>query len=366
MRFASLQGSGNGAKYAAAGKAVADSSARVFDVQRKTGPDYAGISKTAMQTASQEKIAGMRAQASVVKAGIASVGAVKRVQIGIEGDRGVRNARSSSRKAGGLAAIGKIAAAGFLSASDNTKDRKYPTADRKGFDDAYQADVKELLANNKKTRESIYAENDATSKALRNKFQPSSEASPTDNPDPATVSPVSEAKPGKVDVGAVSVAPAMSTYKLSGNRKTVADAVAGPESGDWGYEAFNQGGGAGGTSVLGKSGSHKEVFGRSLTDHTLGEIYHRQNTKQRGLSLDEHMRTGGLHAVGRYQFIGSTLQDEARRMGLSPDTKFTPEVQDNIFFSHIKRVGNISPWVGPSTKWDQNKKNQINSLIPTL
>lgn len=365
MRFASLQSSGNGSKYAAAGKAVADSSANIFDVQRKTGPDYAGLSKVAMKTASDEKIAGMKAEAYVAKRGIEVFSDVKRTQIGIERDRAVRNAKSSGRKAGILPAIGKIAAAGFLSASDNTKDRKYPTADRKGFDDKYKSDVTKLLADNKAQRESIHAESDATSEALRNKFNPSTEAPSIDSTNSTNVAPVNEDKPGKVTEGAPN-SPVTSTYKLSGNRKIVADSVAGPESGPWGYEAFNQGGGAGGTSVLGKSGSHEKVFGRALTDHTLGEIYHRQNTKQRGLSLDEHMRTGGLHAVGRYQFIGSTLQDEARRMGLSPDTKFTPEVQDNIFFSHIKRVGNVSPWVGPSTKWDQNKKNQINSLIPTL
>ena len=60
---------------------------------------------------------------------------------------------------------------------------------------------------------------------------------------------------------------------LTGVRKELADAIAGPESGSWGYEAFNQGGAAGGTKVLGKSGSHKETFGRSLTDMTLGEIF---------------------------------------------------------------------------------------------
>ena len=354
MRFASIGGS-NAANYAAAGKAVADSGAKMFKKQRETGPDYAGLSKVAMQTASNEKIAGMQAEAKLTNVAQSVYADQTQNAYKIKVFETKEDIKNSRRKAGGLAAIGKIAAAGFLSASDNTKDRKYPTADRKGFDDAYQADVKKLLADNKATREGIYAENDATSKALRNRF----------NPDTTNVPSISEGKPGKVTEGS-SNSPAMSTYQLSGNRKIVADAVAGPESGAWNYEAFNQGGGAGGTSVLGKSGSHKEVFGRSLTDHTLGEIYHKQNTKQRGLSLDEHMRTGGLHAVGRYQFIGSTLQDEARRMGLSPDTKFTPEVQDNIFFSHIKRVGNISPWVGPSTKWDQNKKNQINSLIPTL
>ena len=78
--------------------------------------------------------------------------------------------KNSRRKAGGIAAIGKIAAAGFLSASDNTKDRKYPTADRTGFDSAYQSDVKKLLADNKAKREALYSENDSTSQALRSSF----------------------------------------------------------------------------------------------------------------------------------------------------------------------------------------------------
>ena len=61
MRFSSLGGS-NAASYAAAGKAVSDSSGRMFKKQRETGPDYAGISEVAMRTASQEKIAGIKAQ----------------------------------------------------------------------------------------------------------------------------------------------------------------------------------------------------------------------------------------------------------------------------------------------------------------
>jgi hypothetical protein len=153
---------------------------------------------------------------------------------------------------------------------------------------------------------------------------------------------------------------------LTGKRKIFADAIAGPESGPWGYDAFNQGGAKGGTKVLGKRGSHKETYGRALTDMTLGEIFHKQNTKQRGLSFDEHLSSGGLHAVGRYQFIGGTLQDEVRRMGLSTDTKFTPEVQDNIFFSHAKRVGNISPWIGPSVEYNPAKRAELNNMIPGL
>jgi len=369
MRFASLSGS-NTSDYAAAGKTVADSAAKTFAIQRKTGPDYGELSKVAMKTNTEEKIAAINASAKVAQAGINAYTDVTLTGQKVAVQNKLSDIKAKQRKAGGIAALGKIAAAGFLSASDNDKNRPYPTADRKGFDDAYQADVKKLLADNKSKRESIYSESDAASASLRSKYNSSTESSDTSTSDATNVAPISETKPGKVTVGSsdesTPAATPVSTYQLTGNRKIVADAVAGPESGSWGYEAFNQGGYAGGTKVLGKSGSHKDVFGRSLTDMTLGEIFHRQNTKQRGLSMDEHIRTGGLHAVGRYQFIGSTLQDEAKRMGLSPDTKFSPQVQDNIFLNHIKRVGNISPWVGPSTKWDQSKKNQINSLIPLL
>ena len=53
-------------------------------------------------------------------------------------------------------------------------------------------------------------------------------------------------------------------------------------------------------------------------------------------------------------------------MGLSPDTKVTPEVQDNIFFSHAKRIGNISPWIGPSVNYDPAKRAELNNMIPGL
>ena len=154
---------------------------------------------------------------------------------------------------------------------------------------------------------------------------------------------------------------------LQGGAKTLADAIAKFESGGYGYEAFNQGGSNNGRTVLGKSGNYKELMGgRSLTDMTLGEIFDKQNTKAKGMSMDEHIKSGGLHAVGRYQFIGSTLQDETSRMGLSLDTKFTPEIQDKIFLNHVKRVGDISPWVGPSDNYSESEKANFRNIIQGL
>ena len=168
---------------------------------------------------------------------------------------------------------------------------------------------------------------------------------------------------GKVSTGGGNTSQASSGTTLTGNARTVLDAIAGPESGSYGYQAFNQGGSHGGTRVVGKSGNHQDVFGEDLTNMSLTEIFRRQNM---GGSDSQFRANGGLHAVGRYQFIGSTLQDEVKRMGIDPSTRFTPEIQDQIALSHIKRVGNISPWVGPMTKWSQSEKNRINGLIQGL
>ena len=332
MRFASL--SSNGSNYAAAGRSVADSAAKMHAIQRKTGPNYADLSKVAMKTNAEEKIAGMQASAKVTNAGINAYSDVTKMgqKVAVVNDKIDRFKKT--QMAGSIAAIGKIAGAGFLAATDNTKGRERPKSGLKGLLDEYNSDMAGL-----KTRQ-------------QSEFDALGPYKPT--------KPSTGDSPGKVTTGTASPSNGSS---LSGNQKIVADAIAKYESGDWGYEAFNQGGAAGGTKVLGKSGSYKDTYGSSLTDMTLGEIYHKQNTKQRGLSMDEHISSGGLHAVGRYQFIGSTLQDEARRMGLSDDTKFTPQVQDNIFLSHIKRVGNISPWVGPSNNYSSGQKQEFNQMI---
>ena len=344
MRFASLQSSNTG-DYAAAGKAAADTAVNVFATQRKSGPDYGKLSQIAMVTNAEEKIASMQASAKVTNAGVSAFAKVTQVANNEKANKKVREIKNSGRKAGVIAGLGKMAAAGYLASRDNTKGREYPTGNSR-----------ELWENWRKQRDGIKARHDAER-----------DANGEYTPEPVNFSSTGTSGDGSGKVtGGSNSSPnqGVSGTVLTGNRKIVADAIAGPESGSWGYEAFNQGGSHGGTRVVGKSGSHKEIFGRSLSDMTLSEIFQKQNM---GGSDSEFRANGGLHAVGRYQFIGSTLQDEVRRMGLDPNTtKFTPQVQDDIFFNHIKRVGSIQPWVGPSTQWTQQKKNEINALIPTL
>jgi hypothetical protein len=141
MRFASLGGS-NTSDYAAAGKSVADSAAKTFAIQRKSGPDYGGLSQVAMKTKAEEKIASINASAKVTKAGISAYSDVTKTGQKVAVFNKKNEIDLKQRKAGGLAAIGKIAGAGFLAAADNTKGRERPKADRQSVLDKFNADNK--------------------------------------------------------------------------------------------------------------------------------------------------------------------------------------------------------------------------------
>jgi muramidase (phage lysozyme) len=98
MRFASIGGQSN---YAQAGKAVANDAAKTFDAARKNSVDFGGLAQAAMKVKSDEKIAAMKAEASVTKTAIGAkaYGKVKDAKRSIAKD-GVM------RKAGGLIALG--------------------------------------------------------------------------------------------------------------------------------------------------------------------------------------------------------------------------------------------------------------------
>ena len=337
MRFASI-GSSN---FASAGNTFGAQAQRSFGVTRSQSPNMGELAQAGMEIRSQEKQANVKIESQLRKKGIEEVGKHTVARLGREGKEIQRN---SKRKAGALALLGKMApVAADLASNEKTKRRNV------GENSAQYDSVISGLRNSADKLRGGMQNTDVDFKPLS-----VDTSSSTSNPGgTGTSNTATGGGAGKVPSGSA----------LTGNQKTVADAIAKYESGDWGYEAFNQGGAAGGTQVVGKSGSHKDTFGRSLTDMTLGEIFKKQNTKQQGMSFQEHLDSGGLHAVGRYQFIGSTLQDEVSRLGLSHDTKFTPQVQDQIWLSHVKRVGDISPWVGPSNNYSASEKADFKNMI---
>ena len=158
MRFASI-GSANAGNYASAGAQVANSAARVFDVQRKTGPDYAGLSKVAMNTQSNEKVTAMRTAAHVTKEGINQLKNKTKMQHALAVYDNAKDIKAKQRKAGGIAAIGKIGAAAVLS-RDNTKGREYPTSN---FDEMYKAYKDKKNSINSKYDSDVDALGDAPS-----------------------------------------------------------------------------------------------------------------------------------------------------------------------------------------------------------
>jgi len=142
-----------------------------------------------------------------------------------------------------------------------------------------------------------------------------------------------------------------------------------------GYNAVNQIGIRGGRGVLGFSGDFRQMQqhkGRALTDMTVGEIMALQAEKP-GMSNDEWIKQGRLHAVGRYQFIGITLPGAAARAGIPTNAKFTPEVQDKIALQYLKEAG-IGAWVGPRDKAtkeeraiiEQARKAKLGGLVDSI
>tara|TARA_R110001592_G_scaffold126736_1_gene338193 strand:+ start:1365 stop:2315 length:951 start_codon:yes stop_codon:yes gene_type:complete len=154
MRFASLGGS-NAGNYAAAGKSVADSAAKMHAVQRKAGPDYTGLSRVAMQTASNEKVAGMQAEAKLTNVAQAQYAKNTQNAIKVEVFNKGEEIKNSQRKAGGLAAIGKMAGAGFLAATDNTKGRERPKSDLQGLLESHKSDMAGLKARQQSERDEL-------------------------------------------------------------------------------------------------------------------------------------------------------------------------------------------------------------------
>ena len=331
----------NSNNYLAGAKEVNDITTNIHNTSRQTGVNVNKLIETERKGRETKRAGKYDAEGLVAQTGLDISAQIKKGDIQRKSKKDVEKIMKPAKRMAGVLALTNTGLGVQKMKQDAALDAQ-ERAERKRIRDENASKYASEMAELKKLREK-------QAESLTKTDEPSSAESTTSSTSSTTSS-----------------IPVAAGTTLTGSSKKVADAIAGPESGSFGYEAFNQGGAMGGTKVLGKSGSHKEVFGTPLTSMTLGQIFDKQNTKQQGLSLDEHFKTGGLHAVGRYQFIGSTLQDEVSRMGLSKDTKFTPEVQDQIFLSHLKRVGNISPWVGPSNQYSSEKKAELNNLIASL
>ena len=119
--------------------------------------------------------------------------------------------------------------------------------------------------------------------------------------------------------------------------------IADVESGQWGYNAVNQGTAPDGT-ILGSGHVSKHYPGMDITKQTLAQVRALQNEKFPG-SDDQWRASGGLWAVGKYQFIPSTLQMLMDKNNIDPNTLFSPELQDYLALQLLTIQG-PGAWIG--------------------
>lgn len=76
---------------------------------------------------------------------------------------------------------------------------------------------------------------------------------------------------------------------------------------------------------------------------TIGQVLQMQKTgrlngRNVGYARDQH----NSDATGRYQFMSYTLREEMEKQGISPNTLFTPELQDKMILARIARMRGVT------------------------
>lgn len=135
------------------------------------------------------------------------------------------------------------------------------------------------------------------------------------------------------------------------SQRAALNAIAANESGNFGYDAVNQGGSADGKKALGFSGRYSQMptarYKMPLTEMTLGQILQEGDPRFDTLSTKQFQDAGGIHAVGRYQFVHDTLKALVERHDLPLNAKFTPQLQDYLAIS-LNNSSGSGQWVGPT------------------
>lgn len=91
-------------------------------------------------------------------------------------------------------------------------------------------------------------------------------------------------------------------------------------------------GGANYDTLFGHSQNGGRFDGVKVSEMTLGDLYNFSDPSgDYGQWVKANNPSGKVATpMGRHQIVGTTLRATASAMGLSPDTKFTPQVQDSM------------------------------------
>ena len=131
-----------------------------------------------------------------------------------------------------------------------------------------------------------------------------------------TFQPTVTAEP-VVDDLTQTVSPAPAAAPTTPSRNTLLDFIG---TGEGDYDSANRGTISG--NIVG-SEMQASRRGKSISEMTIGEIAELQK-------ISDPNNAERLFAVGKYQTIPDTLAMAVKGLGLSPDTVFSPEVQDKV------------------------------------
>lgn len=307
---------GKSSNFAQAGKAGADETVRAFAAARRNSTNFGELAQKAATLRSGEKIAAMKAAQHVAKAGVNAAASVKSNEVKIEGEQALRKGK---RKAGALAAGGKLIASAGQYLDEPRKKRTIGSEDS-WYDSQIKAQEEQLVKYSNLLNDS------------------SNNSSSSTNTDIAST-PSSGNNSGKVQaLGSITEGTKTQPagFQFTPEQTKAFDITGHYESdSSGGYNAFNTGGSRGGTVAHGSGDSSKSnIFGKPLTQMTIGEV------RQLGNS-------GKIHATGRYQFTHNTgsFGEAVNFAGLSDSDAFSPENQNKMFLAFGKKYG-TSRWVG--------------------
>ena len=220
--------------YSTSARAVVRASDQIFDAAMSGKPDFTKISKEAIKGRSMERRAVTEAEGKVASAGLEAFTRVNAAQMRADTDKKVEDIKRPARRmAGILGGLGTLAVTGSMYAQ-NKRDREEERKEKAASDARFEKTQREML-------EAIKNMNSGGESEEIKPFEPDPMPTlSTDQPSSDSSGSSSDSSGSSRSIGTI-------PSTLTGNHKIIADAIAGPESGDWGYEAFNQGGADKGT-----------------------------------------------------------------------------------------------------------------------
>ena len=287
---------GRSSNFAQAGKAAADETVRAFAASRRNAPKYDEMAQDAVKMRSKEKIAAMKAEQDVALAGISAKRDVTTTQIKTDADSKYKSAK---RKAGALAAAGKLFATGGSYLGEKRQKREV------GSEDSwYDNQIKDLKAD---------------AAELRN--NPGAQTAELPAPSASTASAGSSENTGGTGSSPVSKTQPISSFQASGKKGKYS-------VGDMTQFALGAGFSPEQAKVMGAIGM-AESGGNATID-----------TVQSGLDPNR----SNEFSVGLFQINAQAHGDKLNKLGYTSDDLRDPAKAAQVAKMVYDEVGSFKPW----------------------